>query len=279
MRCAPVILAALAVGAHLAAGPGMGQESPTPGAGISALGKMPPLDPVLAPGNNFDQAIATEITKIKSTNQWHQIPAWLAGSWESEQATVRSFKDQKSGTEDLRVRVYPEHSTDTHGDFTDQTGQVWAADVAMFRKGADNDAFVKYTLFLSFISIAATDTKYLYQIQSVDLYVYRKTNTIKVCCPWLTEIVERLVSPGVLSNKTTYRSFDLNGSLRSTAEVNSTLNRTSEAVPNQIQTTLYRTTLEGKPLYPQFVQFLKDHNMANRVPEGQPSGSKPMAKP
>ncbi len=56
---------------------------------------LPALDPTLAPGNTFDKDVATALLRKEiPQNVWFKIPAWLAGNWLEQEATVTWSRDE-----------------------------------------------------------------------------------------------------------------------------------------------------------------------------------------
>lgn len=236
--------------------------------------RLPPLDPRLAPGNKFDKEIAGGLlAKTKSPNSWHKVPAWLRGKWQSTQTIITLLRDERTGKEEPPNRVETSNNEGWYGHYADKTGQVWGCDQPYYWTENDRPQYKAYDFIITRTATAVTDTSCRFRSQSVDFYVDKTTGTI-IQVVWDTK--EQTISPisaSITRHKSNCRIIDWQGNPTLTEELVSDYKRTADFKPNPSE-----TTPDGKPLYPLFVQYLKDHNMADRIPDASPA-PEPVAKP
>jgi hypothetical protein len=267
--------AALSVAACLAVGPGVGRDRATLQAGVSESIRLAPLDPKLAPGNLFDKsAAASLIGKTESRNNWYKTPHWLSGGWHTDKQLQLVSFDLKSGKVSDTNVLTTCHMSLSEGTFPDHQGQLWEYD----RQGdwvvSDDDNYAYYNWLPARSHIVANDTTYSDLTSSIVLAVDKRTGVIRSCYRDLRENIIYCISKNAIKFYSAYDNFDREGNPTHKGESVSYYKRIMEFIPNH-----NAKTPDGKPLYPLFVQFLKDNGMADRIPDGPPSAPGVVAKP
>jgi hypothetical protein len=260
----PVVIFAVALSLPSAI---LGQDSKPLQAGVTRSVSLAPLDSALAPGNVFDKSKAEAlIGQSKSSNNWHKVPAWYPGTCKSDQMVFTFRRDEESGQEDRSSHAENRHSSYTVDACPDTTGQMWEYDPQGFWIEGQGDDDLHYNWMMARSVTIATDKEVAHKGQAVGFHVDKRSNIIKSCDRNVSETSTFPVSSTAIRSRTFQRTFDWQGTHRGTAEFACKYKKTREDSidPN-------RMTRDGKPLYPLFVQFLKDNNMADRIPDAQPA--------
>jgi hypothetical protein len=268
-----LVQAALAVTACLATPPAIAQQSrPTPQtcvlkAAVERSENASPLDPTLAPGNFFDRNIATALfNKNKAPFVWHVVPKWLVGDWHSEQQTNVFSRNDKTGKLNAPGGPVSLRSTIHQGDFIDKTGQVWQCDAPGTWMENDFDGLKSFTYSLSISNAVDNDKQSSRDAELVSVLVDGKTNKIVHCTRQSTNYDMLPISPSAIRYNNTIKTFDWQGNPLQTSKCVANLKKIGEFTPNP-----NKVAPDGQLLYPLFVQYLKDHDMVDRVPEASPA--------
>jgi hypothetical protein len=120
-----------------------------------------------------------------------------------------------------------------------------------------------------------TDTECTQLMEKTRFIIVRATGKIVSVDRAINEESINLISPNVASYKLIERQFDLQGEPIITVQwVGFEPKKIGDIVPEPDQ-----KGIDGQPLYPLFVQYLKDHNMADRIPDAPPAAPGVVAKP
>jgi hypothetical protein len=247
----------------LATAPCLSQDSQALQGGISENVNLAPLDSSLAPGNRFDRNTAESlIDTSKSRGTWHMVPAWYTGERSTDQMTVTFSRDEKTHKEDRSTNRENRHSVMTVDTYKDKTGQTWEYDAQGFWIEGQSDDALHYNWVISRSSTVTTNTECDHVIRGVGFHVDKQTHTIKNCDRSVSQITAVPISSTTIKSKTLQRLYDWQG--HPTRTVATVCNYKSTGADPAEKSGMTR---DGKPLYPLFVQFLKDHNMADRIPD------------
>ena len=282
-RLSTIILwqAALAVTASLAASPVIAQQNrPKPQtcvlkAAVERSENASPLDPTLAPGNIFDRDIATALfNKNKAPFVWHVVPKWLVGDWHSEQQTNVFSRNDKTGKLNAPGGPVSLRSTMNQGDFIDKAGEVWQCDAPGTWMDNDFDGLKSHLYSLSISNAVDTNKQSSRDAELVCILVDGKTNKIVRCTRQSINYDMLPISPSAIRYNNTIKTFDWQGNPVQTSKCVTNLKKVGEFTPNP-----NKLAPDGQPLYPLFVQYLKDHNMADRIPDASPAVPEIMTTP
>jgi hypothetical protein len=258
-----LVPAACIAALSLASVPCMGQDSQALQGGITENVNLAPLDSSLAPGNRFDKNIAENlIDTSKSRGSWHMVPAWYTGQRSTDQMTVTFSRDEKSHQEDRSTQRENRHSVMTVDTYKDKTGQTWEYDAQGFWIEGQSDDALHFNWVSSRSSTVTTNSECDHVIRGVGFHVDRQTQMIKSCDRSVSQITAVPVSSTTIKSKTLQKLYDWQGHPTRTVETVCNYKRTGDGPADKSG-----LTRDGKPIYPLFVQFLRDHNMADRIPD------------
>jgi hypothetical protein len=99
----------------------------------------------------------------------------------------------------------------------------------------------------------------------IHFQVEKETGIITACSQTASHEKISLTSPTTLVTNRCERSFDCHGQPTVTTECTICSKKIGESLPRRE----WKTT-DGKPLYPLFVQYLKEHGMTDRIPDPPP---------
>jgi len=263
-----VLTSALLIVVHgLGISPCLGQDSQALQGGITETVNLAPLDSSLAPGNRFDKSAAENlIDTSKSRGTWHMVPAWYSGQRSTDQMMVTFSRDEKTRAEDRSTHRENRHSVMTVDTLKDKTGQLWEYDAQGFWIEGQSDDALHYNWVLSRSSTVTTNAECDHVIRGVGFHVDKQTQTIKSCDRSVSQITAVPISSTTIKSKTLQRLYDWQGHPTRTVETVCSYKRTGEDPADKSG-----MTRDGKPMYQLFVQFLRDHHMADRIPDEPPS--------
>lgn len=257
--------AALAIAAGLAVGPGMGQED-IPGlkGSVSVSRYIVPSDAALETGSVFNQELATSLLngEGKADNNWYMVPAWCVGDWNS----VRHVSTDPGR--------YNARSNLSIGTFADKTGQIWEYDRQGYwaeGKGSNSEA---KAWVVARSPIEATERNLRFHEDLIAFTIDEKTKVIKNRDHIWQDSVMYRVPEKMIKFLSVTGTYDADGKPNQTALAITDHWKNAEFEPR-----LSDTASDGRPLYPMFVQYLKDHNMADRIPDAPPEAPGAVAKP
>jgi hypothetical protein len=222
-----------------------------------------PMNPNLAPGNVFDQDAATsQLKKSISVNNWHKVPAWCVGVWQSDQASSALPVDEKTGSADSVTRLATSRNTGLRGHYADKAGQVWEYEQAGCWTVTECDKYTYHGYQITRTPTVISKTECCFLVKSI-VFCVDKTNG-KIVSVARDDSEERIypISPLITRTKTIHRLFDWLGNLSATQETVCDQKKTGDLAQDQEW-----KTIDGEAMYPLFVQYLKDHGMSDQIPE------------
>ncbi len=266
--------AALCVAACLAVVPGVGQHKKPPHkTGNQMVTRLPALDPTLAPGNKFDQEIADAlIPSQKPVNDWVKLPPEYAFTWKRGQ-TTQIFSNDHSGSIDREAHVSkPILKTLDLGSIKDRNGGLWQYQLGRFWdiKPRDTDSCLQLVGTLR----PAPDGSLVLHHRMIVFHLDNETGNIFLLSQFEIFSTYRLIAPDVMHLIEKTNVFDWRGNLTNEWEEVSNFRKVGDFVPRPDG-----TARDGKPLYPLFVQFLKDNGMADRIPDAPQAAPGVVANP
>ena len=217
---------------------------------IDVKTKTKPLDPLLWPGNYFDEKVATALLKNQSPNAsiWKKIPAWQAGEWQSTQSINTKYVRYVHGKWCLIKPggVYTYRHMMTIGEAKDKNGDIWERHHSYSWEQAEAES-------LTLHSFDAGDC-------TICFYIDKPTN--------------RIVD--VQQGHTWSQRFYLSPDFIKTEQKQTAYNEKGEPLYTSWNTTLYKRTktfAEAEPslstdkeLRKDFVNYLKNNGLANLIP-------------
>jgi hypothetical protein len=255
----------------------MGQEKPTLKMTISRSINLAPLDADVAPGQSFDKEKVNDlITKSNSGNSWYKVPAWYAGKWQSNQTIQLFRRDEASGLEDFESHVQNWHNSNGIGNYADKTGQVWQYDEPGFWSDYDSpfNMEAKHFCRLSGTQKVATESEYAFDTEFLAFSVDKTTKRITRCDRGTTEVSIHPTAPGIVVAHVIQRTFEWQGNPEIATVSEAEYKKTGDLVPDANW-----KRPDGRPMFPLFVQYLKEHGMADRLPDAPLAAPGAVAKP
>jgi len=245
---------ALFVANILAIEPGMGQQKPTKQKNHPlSTGDKQSLSVELSPGHKFNQATADALLAAgKPANSWVKIPVDFAYKWKTTSLTQTACRYEKTGAEDNTSTVLKlRKAVIVIGTMKDARGDIWQFNA----RGTwpNNGMYVEESYE------SGPDGGLSRKSRVISFEIDEESKEITKCSQLIGKTSFRLIAAGGMSQETTTTLYDWKGSSVSTVKSQSTYRRTGLFAP--------RKAVDGKPLYPLFVQYLKEHNMADRIPK------------
>ncbi len=243
-----------------------GQGSLTVKLGVARSSPMPTLDGVLAPGNVFDKQIAgSHMPGQPSQIHWFKVPAWYVGTWTSSESVRTFMRNEFTGEEKLNNPMQPSHNEIWGGTCMDRDGQVWECEDTGYWRYSDTGTLDQNTYVLNHTPLNVTDTSCCFHASAIVFTVEKISGKILHCSQSEHDEFLTPMSDNVMRAKIVQRNFDWQGNPTTTEEGVSIYERIrSTVLPNPVACS------DNKPLYPRFVQYLKDNGLSDRVPEVSP---------
>ncbi len=175
--------------------------------------KLPALDSILAPGNNFNrEAIETLLIKNRSNSgEWYRIPIWLAGKWAQSQGVCTYSRDERTGKCEEDERSFKSEAFFTKGDQVDRKGNPWQRLQYGYMTETDYGESTAYNFVQYFKPIELTADCMSFKGQSVTVVVHKvdkkivDTHTIQILQR------QRRVAETILEKESAQRTFDWKG--------------------------------------------------------------------
>lgn len=174
---------------------------------------IPPLDPLLWPGNKLDKDAAQALLRDPSqaTAVWAQIPEWQAGEWQCNQAVnTRAIRYMNGmAVECQPIGVHTSQGEFTKGILKDKLGNIWH----LFQSGYWTDTMLddfKIVSYVIYSSPGGGEYPDLYA-ESVDFKVIKTTEqiaTVRRAKSWTRYIN---LSPGTIKEETVRTNYDEQG--------------------------------------------------------------------
>jgi len=244
---------ALTIASGLAVAPGLGQQK----AAIQKThsqkaGNKPTLNVALSPGHKFDQKTAAALLSAgKSANSWVKIPADFAYKWKTTSLTQTACRYEKTGTEDSTNTVLKlRKAVIVIGTMKDARGDIWQFNA--------HGTWPNNGIFTEESFETGPDGGLCRNSRVISFEIDEQSNEITKCSQLIGKATFRLVAAGGMKQETTTTLYDWKGASISTVKSEAIYRRTGMFSP--------RKAVDGKPLFPMFVQFLKEHKMADRIP-------------
>ncbi|HEY9677763.1 MAG TPA: hypothetical protein V6C76_07125 [Drouetiella sp.] len=222
---------------------------------IQASKSVRPLDKQLWSGNAFDRDSAERALKDAQppSNFWYRVPTWLAGRWESADATTFFMRDHQSGKIDNSRTPYPFRGRESIGHQYDNQHRIWTycRDYAWTR-GRSSDSEVQSLLFYQH-PLRVTQNE---AIVLGRMAVFEVNAKGKITSSYKTEIIDTMS----LQDEDTMRDeqikivFNEQGKPVTTIKTEVFWKRIADFQPID--------EVKGVQLKPLFKSFLREHGMA-----------------
>lgn len=219
------------------------------------------VDSRLGPGYPFDsQILESMLNRRKLENNWHQVPAWLAGRWRISRMINVTRSDNNRWKE--YVQDAPEISS--YGQFSDKTGQVWeceqVGEESRYESSPDS-LYQGHTYKLEQSQSKATNSEYGFRVRLAHFDLWNGGKEIAGAAQQVNDVSIHLAAPGLATTKMIARVSDWHGGPIFTKESEYS---SAKVGPLIINKELKKP--DGAPLYPAFMQYLKAHGLAERIP-------------
>ncbi len=233
----------------------LGQElKPRLKTGVSENKYIVSLDASLSEGKVFNQEKAESLISksnpmfetSRGKNNWFKIPAWLAGTWQSNQTTFTLVRDEKTGKEDRSPVTSTGLGHSSNGIYADKANWSDLGITASFRllgKSLSGDKATEYGLVMIMTPTLITEAECAYRFHAIRFLVDKSTGTIVHCDQWEQEQSIYPLSGGHMRIKALDRKYDWRGNLIETRESDTKFHKTEELLP----IILIRRLPDGKP--------------------------------
>jgi hypothetical protein len=270
-------LAFLMLTACLALVPCLGWDVSDLKATISKGTRLPLLDASLAPGSGFDQDKAAALFGgTKDHDRWYQIPSLLTHWWSPKSSEFGEGKLAKQEQKMLSGAGGPASSTHSFARYADAQEQWWKWDSAGLWLVEDDGASIRYEYGLEGKTTAVTESEFGSSTQLLDFTVDKKSQKILEVSQQIREVTHIVLAtvPITMKTKVSVKAFDWQGNLTDSEEW---VSCNEDHGPSKF--TINGSLPDGSRRYDMFIEYLKTHGMADRIPEETPRAPEPLAKP
>lgn len=173
--------------------------------------QLPPLESDLQEGSNFSESAVQR--RAKYAGKWIRIPAWFAGTFQTNETYLESAFDYATGKQLELKRVVPSVGTEQRGQQKDNTGAIWHYYVESGSSKSEQTSHVTYSTIDWYGPEVIANDRVVMRIQATSLVVDKNTGTI-VDSFQREDLKTYVPQKGGIAVRYTSKSFDSRGHAR-----------------------------------------------------------------
>jgi hypothetical protein len=253
----------------LSASPALPQNNTKLEATISKSTSLPIAGGLLTLGNMFEEKkISALFGGDDYHDNWYQIPSWLTHWWSPVKNEFGNGKLAQKEQNSLSGRG-AKYALVNHGfaRYEDAKGQWWKWDTSGLWFVADEGDRKTYIYGVEDKPMIASESQWSRSTETLEIVVDKASGKVIDVSQHIREIKDTLMdtSPYTLKTVVTETVFDSKGNMTDKEEWASTNSDAGQSKPS-----MAGRLKDGRRLHDLFIQYLKEHDMADRVPKEMP---------
>lgn len=225
--------------------------------------QLPPLEPNLKVGATFNIA---KLKKLTPNNRWYKLPNWIVGTWKTEYQTNYYKYNYNSRSESFDIDTFGYRGAETLGHQKDRLGEIWQYTGSAYWTIADLD----YSIALDYVQehecIRSEPNKLVIRYAAIACQISKLDHSIIYINQRESIQTYTPDGPNLMKCISSLKIFDRDGSPEYLAETLSFKRRRSS----------FETCndYDGKNLRILFAEYLRNNNLAHRIPTALANYSK-----
>lgn len=247
--------------------PANGQDSPSLllKGNVNFAKPIKPVDPLLWPGNEFNEDAATSLLKGDSEipDIWRKIPSWEAGAWESTQAVnFRVVRYQNGQTLAGKPTGVYKYKTDIMlGWQKDINREIWDWCQTNRWTITDHDKTTSHSYIIK-ANLPEASEDFDQHYETIEFVVDKATGKITDTHRRHSWVKYIYIAPGLMKEETVHTAYELDGTPDSSSWNSTLLKRTCPFDSVEI----YSNSANYKEAKLSFISFLTKNELANLLP-------------
>jgi hypothetical protein len=253
----------------LSASPAFSQNNTKLEATISKSKSLPIADGLLTSGNMFEEKkISALFGGDEYHDNWYQIPSWLIHWWSPVKNEFGDGKLAQKEQDSLKGKG-ANYALVRHGfaRYEDAKGQWWKWDTTGLWFVTDEGDRKTYIYGVEDKPKIVSESQWSRSTQTLEVVVDKTSGKVVDVSQHIREIKDTLLdtSPYTMKTVVTETVFDSKGNLTDKEEWTSTNSDAGQSKPS-----VAGKLKDGRRLHDLFIQYLKEHGMADRAPTEMP---------